>query len=72
MEFILKNQALALEFIDALRERGVSHVTLGGMSLDFAYTASQPETKSLGDTPIYADLSPSELDARLYAETLKL
>ena len=72
MEFLLNNQALVLEFIDALRERGASQVAFGDLDINFAYTASQPETKALGDVPVYTELSPSELDARLYAETLKL
>ena len=72
MEFLLNNQELALKFIDALRERGASQVAFGSLDINFAYTASQPEIKPLGDVPAYADLTPSELDARLYAETLKL
>lgn len=72
MEFLLNNQALVLEFIDALRERGASQVAFGSLDINFAYTTSQPEVKPLGDTPIYAEMSPSELDARLYSETLKL
>ena len=72
MEFLLNNQVLVLEFIDALRSRGASQMSFGSLDINFAYTASQPEIKPLGDTPQYAELTPSELDARLYAETLKL
>ena len=72
MEFILKNQPLMLELIDALRSRGASRMSLGTLTVDFAFAAPQAEAKPLGDTPQYAELTPSELDARLYAETLKL
>ena len=72
MEFLLNNQELVLTFIDALRSRGASSVEFGCLDINFAYTASQPEVKPLGDVPQYAELTPSELDARLYAETLKL
>ena len=72
MEFLLNNQELVLTFIDALRSRGASSVGFGCLDINFAYTASQPEIKPLGDVPQYAELTPAELDARLYAETLKL
>jgi len=72
MEYLLNNQAIVLEFIDALRSRGASQVSFGDLDINFAYTASQPEIKSLGDTPQYRDMSPEELDAQLYSETLKL
>jgi len=72
MEFLLNNQELVLTFIDALRSRGASSVEFGCLDINFAYTASQPEVKPLGDVPQYAELTPAELDAQLYAETLKL
>jgi hypothetical protein len=72
MEFLLNNQDLVLTFIDSLRSRGASQIAFGSLDINFAYTASEPESKPLGDTPVYAELTPSELDARLYAETLKL
>ena len=72
MEFLLDNQERILQLVDALRSRGASQIEFGSLSIDFAYTASQPEIKPLGDVPAYAELTPSELDARLYAETLKL
>lgn len=72
MEFLLNNQELVLNFIDSLRSRGASQIAFGSLDINFAYTASEPESKPLGDTPVYAELTPSELDARLYAETLKL
>jgi len=72
MEFLLNNQELVLTFIDALRSRGASSVEFGCLDINFAYTASPPEVKPLGDVPQYAELTPAELDARLYAETLKL
>ena len=72
MEFLLNNQELVLTFIDALRSRGASSVEFGCLDINFAYTASQPEVNPLGDVPQYAELTPAELDARLYAETLKL
>ena len=72
MEFLLDNQERILQLVDALRSRGASQIAFGSLDINFAYTASEPESKPLGDTPVYADLTPSELDARLYAETLKL
>lgn len=72
MDEFLTDPNATLVFIDALRARGASSIRMGSLAITFE--APTPPLEKIQSTEFIPtkELSADELDALLYAETIKL